>query len=235
MQDDLQPVATARGMLHVPLPEPQQTAPLVNTTQAHVVQQTVPVQSSTCEISSLVHNTSSNQDEPLFILGLTNEYNMFISQSLKEIIWNFEYIDLYLLLKQNFVHNTQEYQNILQIIDGKLVVQSKSKKVKSIDSIKMWMEAFITYIQVVIDNHPNKAYKLLKYLSVIRDASHECPTVQWVQYDQQFRLRVSRNPTRSWSNIDAELWPRFIAKGSHGQNTGQSRLSKYPCYDYNLQ
>ena len=205
MQDDLQPVATARGMLHVPLPDPQQTAPLVNTTQAHVVQQTVPVQSSTCEISSLVHITSSNQDEPLFILGLTNEYNMFISQSLKEIIWNFEYIDLYLLLKQNFVHNTQEYQNILQIIDGKLVVQSKSKKVKSIDSIKMWMEAFITYIQVVIDNHPNKAYKLLKYLSVIRDASHECPTVQWVQYDQQFRLRVSRNPTRSWSNIDANF------------------------------
>ena len=224
MQDDLQPVATAHGMLHVPLPEPQQTAPLVNTTQAHVVQQPVPVQSSTGEISSLVHITSSNQDEPLFIPGLTKEYDMFISQSLKEKIWNFEYIDLYLLLKQNSytIHT-------LQIIDGKLVVQSKSKKVKSIDSIKMWMEAFITYIQVVIDNHPNKAHELLKYLSVIRDA-----TVQWVQYDQQFRLRVSRNPTRYWSNTDAELWPRFIAKGSHGQNTGQSRLSKYPCYDYNL-
>lgn len=154
--------------------------------------------------------------------------------SLKEKIWNFEYIDLSLLLKQNFVHNTQDNQNTLQIIDGKLVVQSKSKKVKSIDSIKMWTEAFITYIQVVIENHPNKAHELLKYLSVIRGASDECPTVQWVQYDQQFRLRVSRNPTRSWSNIDAELWLRFIAKGSHGQNTGQSRLSKYPCYDYNF-
>ncbi len=75
------------------------------------------------------------------------------------------------------------------------------------------MEVFIAYIQVVIDNHPNKAHELLKYLSVIRDASDECPIVQWVQYDQQLRLRVSRNPTRSWSNIDAELWPRFIAKG----------------------
>jgi hypothetical protein len=106
VQDDLQPVATAHGMLHVPLPEPQQTAPLVNTTQAHVVQQPVPVQSSTGEISSLVHITSSNQDEPLFIPGLTKEYDMFISQSLKEKIWNFEYIDLYLLLKQNFVRNT---------------------------------------------------------------------------------------------------------------------------------
>ena len=142
---------------------------------------------------------------------------------LRKKIGTFEYIDLSLLLKQNFVHNTQENLNTLQIIDGKLVVQSKSKKVKSINSINMWTEAFITYIQVVIENHPNKAHELLKYLSVICGASDECPTVQWVQYDQQFRLRVSRNPTRSWSNIDAELWLSFIAKGSHGQNTGQSR------------
>ena len=110
VQDDPQPVAAARGMLHVPLPEPQQTTPLVNTTQAHVVQQSVQVQSSTGEISSLVHITSSNQDEPLFIHGLTNEYDMFISQSLKVKISHFEYIDLSLLRKQHFVHNTQENQ-----------------------------------------------------------------------------------------------------------------------------
>lgn len=84
VQDDPQPVDAARGMLNIPLPEPQQTAPLVNTTQAHVVQQPVPVQSSTGEISSLVHIASINQDEPLFIPGLTNEYVVFISQSLKE-------------------------------------------------------------------------------------------------------------------------------------------------------
>ena len=96
---------------------------------------------------------------------------------LRKKIGTFEYIDLSLLLKQNFVHNTQENLNTLQIIDGKLVVQSKSKKVKSIDSINMWTEAFITYIQVVIENHPNKAHELLKYLSVIRGASDECPTV----------------------------------------------------------
>jgi hypothetical protein len=124
VQDDPQHVAAVRGMLHVPLPQPQQTAPLVKTAQAHVVQQHVPVQSSTGEISSLVHITSSNQDEPLFIPGLTNEYDMIISQNRKDKYWNFEYIDLSLLHKQTFVHNTQENQNTLQFIDGKLVVQS---------------------------------------------------------------------------------------------------------------
>jgi hypothetical protein len=73
VQDDPQPVAAAHGMLHVPLPGPQQTSPLTNTTQAHVVQQPVPVQSITGEISSFVHLTSSNQDEPLFIPGLTRQ------------------------------------------------------------------------------------------------------------------------------------------------------------------
>ena len=68
VQDDPQHVAAVRGMLHVPLPQPQQTAPLVKTAQAHVVQQHVPVQSSTGEISSLVHITSSNQDEPYLFL-----------------------------------------------------------------------------------------------------------------------------------------------------------------------
>jgi hypothetical protein len=84
VQDDPQPVAPARGMLNVPQPEPQQTTPLVNTTQAHVVQQPVPVQPSTGEISYLVHITTSNQNKPLFLPGLTNEYDIFISQSVKE-------------------------------------------------------------------------------------------------------------------------------------------------------
>ena len=59
----------------------------------------------------------------------------------------------------------------------------------------MSTETFITYIQVVIENHPNKAHELLKYLYVIRGTSDECPTIQLVQYDQQFRLRVSTSIT----------------------------------------
>jgi hypothetical protein len=35
-------------------------------------------------------------------------------------------------------------------------------------------------------------------------------------YDQQFRLRMSLNPTNSWSQIDGTLWLRFIAKAASG-------------------
>jgi hypothetical protein len=105
-------------------------------------------------LSDYDYMITRNSESP----GLTNEYDMFISQSCMEKNWNFEYIDLSLLFKQNFVHNTQENQNTLQIIDGKLVVQSKSKNAKSIDSIQMWTEAFITYIQLIIE---------VKYIRII--------------------------------------------------------------------
>ena len=52
-------------------------------------------------------------------------------------------------------------------------------------------------------NHPQKARKLFKYMTVIRNIAKHNPISKWMQYDQQFRLCVSRNPLRSWSSIDA--------------------------------
>ena len=152
---------------------------------------------------------------------------------MKDKIWNFEYIDLSLLLKQNFVNNINENQNTLEIVDGKLVIHSKTKKVKSIDNINTWTDAFVTYLQVVIDNHPSKCKEMLKYMSVIRAIAEETLNDRWLHYDQQFRLRVARNPAKSWANIDAELWLRFVANGTVPQSTTSVRLSKYPCYEYN--
>lgn len=215
----------------------QQNAPQMNN-QVHVaaqeqpVAQPVPVQ-ALGEISNTLYHTQPQMDEPLFVPGLLNEYDIFIPQTLKDKIWNFEYIDLSLLLKQNVVSNLNDNHNTLQIIDGKIIVQPKSKKIKSIDNIKTWTDAFIVYLQVILDNHPTKANELLKYMSVIRSLAEETITERWVQYDQQFRLRISRNPSKSWANIDAELWLRFVAKGPVAQNAS-SKSSRYPCYEFNF-
>ena len=63
---------------------------------------------------------------------------------------------------------------------------------------------------VLIENHPSKAIELLRYIYIIRNIAEERPSSTWLLYDQQFRLRVSRNPTKSWASIDGELWLRFI-------------------------
>jgi hypothetical protein len=45
------------------------------------------------------------QNDPLLIPSFTNETDVFISQTLKEKVWNFEYVDLALFLRQNFERN----------------------------------------------------------------------------------------------------------------------------------
>ena len=64
---------------------------------------------------------------------------------------------------------------------------------------------------MLLENHPSKAGELTQYISIIRNVAEENPTCRWLVYDQQFRLRISRNPTMAWNSIDGELWLRFIA------------------------
>ena len=88
---------------------------------------------------------------------------------------------------------------------------------------------------MLLENHPNKAGELIQYISIIRNVAEENPTCRWLVYDQQFRLRISRNPTRTWNSIDGELWLRFIAT-SVGRSTSippQRTTILFYCYDYN--
>ena len=65
----------------------------------------------------------------------------------------------------------------------------------------------------MIEKHPGKAQELLKYLRDIRLAAYRAPSaLAWVQYDEQFRLKKSRNPSSSWGVIDNELWLIFMSQ-----------------------
>jgi len=54
------------------------------------------------------------------------------------------------------------------------------------------------------------------YMSIIRGAVVDAPFYRVFQYDQQFQLRIAYNQTRTWSQIDGNLWLQFIAKGALG-------------------
>jgi len=90
---------------------------------------------------------------------------------------------------------------------------NKPLKVKQIDSIEIWTHAFINYAKVMIDRHPLLAGDLLSYMSIIRRAVVDAPLFRVYQYDQQFRLRIAYNQTRTWSQIDGNLWLQYIGKG----------------------
>jgi hypothetical protein len=57
----------------------------------------------------------------------------------------------------------------LEVLDGKLVLQQRVKKIKVIDNINLWTDAFLNFTMVLIENHPFKATELLRYMYIIRN------------------------------------------------------------------
>jgi hypothetical protein len=74
--------------------------------------------------------------------------------TLKDEIWNLEYIDLSLLLRHNF-NFPNENHNYIAVDNGRLVLQSVNKPAKKhIENISMWTDAFKNYAKVLITKHP---------------------------------------------------------------------------------
>ncbi|VDI08867.1 Hypothetical predicted protein [Mytilus galloprovincialis] len=94
-----------------------------------------------------------------------------------------------------------------------------------------WTDSFIAYAQVLIERYPGKASELFSYMSIIRGAAADHPFEKWYSYDQQFRLRVSRDHTKKWSSIDVFLWLRILT--ANNQKQQQANVS-YKCYDFNF-
>jgi hypothetical protein len=55
---------------------------------------------------------------------------------------------------------------------------------------------------ILITKHPLLAGDLFMYMAIIRGAISDAMFDRVYMYDQQFRLRMSLNPTNSWSQID---------------------------------
>ncbi|VDI19555.1 Hypothetical predicted protein [Mytilus galloprovincialis] len=171
------------------------------------------------------------------LMPCANEVDIIVSQQIKEKIWNFEFVDFGNLLKQNsqYYSNVDQKQSVT-VENGMLVISNKPSKVNTINNIELWTEAFANFSKILLQKHASLAQDLFTYMSIIRDAISDAPFDRVYQYDRQFRLRLSLNHSKSWSEIDGFLWLKFIAKGSQGTPNPvvyQANLQK-PCYDFNF-
>ena len=221
-QPQVQPVPQPPVQPVPQLPVAQQSSQGVQTTQSLVNGE---------QLLNLVPSASVNQ-EPL-LLPYSNELDIFVSQNIKEKIWNLEYVDLSTLLKNNFTV-PNETQNCISIDNGRLIVSQMNKvlKTKSIDNIDNWTDAFLNYSRILLEKHNCMAHDLLSYMSIIRGALSDSSFDRLYLYDQQFRLRKALNPSRPWSQIDGNLWLRFVAKAPTQNVTTNNQHGK--CYDFNF-
>lgn len=231
--------AEPEAVPHVPevqLPEPEINLP--PNAPAHT--NTIGVQADNNVINGedfISENTPLTINNDPLVVPLCNETDLFISQSLKEKIWGLQYINLALLLHQNFDVPSEPKMNSLTVLNGNVVVNTENKnlKVKNIENIESWTDAFCNFAKVALQRHPMLATDLISYMILIRGAVSDALFERVYNYDKQFRLRIAQNPIRSWSQIDGNLWFRFIAKGAlGGQLSQQPQIEHGFCYDFNF-
>ncbi len=139
-----------------------------------------------------------------------------ISQRTIEKIYNGEYIDL-----SNIFSQSCEFQNLNLSLaaDGRVSVARPEEKEKSLN-FEQWNNAFLAFMYVYISRHPEKSRDLLLYMNTIRKMNLNYGWASAKSYDANFRLRLARNPSRSWAVIDGELF-FFCMSSKSNQNNVQ--------------
>lgn len=173
------------------------------------------------------------QGEPDPMLHYTyNEQDIFIPDNIKNKIWNGEYVNLATLLKQNFTQSAyNDMSGTLAIVNNQITIKQAPTKIRvPINSIQTWTDAFINYIIIYSLKHKDKTIDLLKYMAIVRGAAVNNPIHKWLEYDTQFRLRMSKEPTKNWATIDGHLW---LSCGLAGDLAAVSQAAA-PCYEYNF-
>lgn len=181
--------------------------------------------------NAIVSTRGTNEiDTPNMVNSYNNSMGLNVSLEIKNKIVSGQYIELSKLLSNS---NEPQKQTIV-MVNGEL--QTSEKNSKKINNIEQWTDAFIIFCSIYLQAHPAKTLEILKYMKDIRLAASRSGNLGFKEYDQQFRLKMAMNPTKSWGEVDSELWLMFVlptVKTLPAAQTYQSQSKK--CYDYNYQ
>jgi len=165
-----------------------------------------------------------------------------LPSSLKQQIGNGDYVNLALLLKGALELRELSSGGVLKISpDGHLETGTRSCKDK-ITSIERWTDAFLIYSSVYLASHPTKIHELLQYIWLIRECTGRQGGSAWREYDEQFRIRKTLDPTASWSETNSDLWWRCVqtqpasstVQSARPHMTYQTKLTPNVCFDNGL-
>ncbi|CAG2203971.1 unnamed protein product [Mytilus edulis] len=116
-------------------------------------------------------------------------------------IWEGKFIELHSLLRTRKAMEEVD-EGDLKLKRGKICIEKRSSSVYL--SINEWTSAFMVFMSVYIEKYSTRAQELLKYMRDIRLAATR--SENWATYDEQFRLKIEKNPNLSWGNIHGEYW-----------------------------
>ena len=99
------------------------------------------------------------------------------------------YIDFPLLLRETlYQSHTPEIQLCLDDSSsgsmGSPITMVRKKK-PAIDTLPKWLDAYMTYMLVLVNAYPRRALTLIKYLQIFSRAVAKFKGLAWLSYNQQ--------------------------------------------------
>lgn len=143
---------------------------------------------------------------------LCDDLGANVDMSIKEKIWRGEFIELGLLVKKEAAQLDEPATFCLSPSGAGLTLKPQTRT-PAISNIEQWTSAFLIFASIYLERHTTRARELLKYMEIIRSITR-FGGYNWRAYDMQFRLRQARQPQRTWSVIDTELWLTVATSGA---------------------
>ncbi|CAG2195293.1 unnamed protein product [Mytilus edulis] len=105
-----------------------------------------------------------------------------------------------------------ELEQVADTVTQRIVPELKDQIAKAIEAIQRTPTLCSTPDTDLSAAHPSSTPGLLKYIYNVKLGAGRCADMGWLTYDQQFRLKRTRNPSMNWGCVDMELWILYISQ-----------------------
>lgn len=95
---------------------------------------------------------------------------------------------------------------------------------REIDSLLTWACAFLTYVAVVNEAHPDRTRGLIAYMRTLIGEARRNEGFAWKNYDAIFRRNAAAEKETDWTRLDHSLHAACLSGSQLGGGPGRSKL-----------
>ena len=95
---------------------------------------------------------------------------------------------------------------------------------REIDSLLTWTGAFLMYVAVMNDAHPEKTKSLLAYMRSLVEEARRNEGFNWRRYDTIFRRNAGADKDKDWATLDHSLHAACLSVSAGKTEKGASML-----------
>ena len=158
------------------------------------------------------HHDSSPPVRPT-VMALPLDLQRPLDRSLEQKILQGQYVDFALLLPDSLTHPqapTLQFrlEDLSPGSSGTPITMVRKKK-PVIDSFHKWVDAFTTFMLVVVHAYLGRSAEMIKYLQIISGTEAKFRGLTWHHHDKEFHRCATHYLSLNWGLVNLELLPVF--------------------------